>query len=157
MEPVDLEEFLTQAGRVKHDILMLCLLADVWEPTACQRLAQTMSWKDTDATDHDDVDVQQTNYDILCIGGVCRHFGFMTLGKCLKLLKPMAGEEMAHRELSGASEPAGAPPTKKKIRREPLRSTEKRLARCGQRPKPHQVLSRHICAVDHARIAHPCR
>lgn len=147
MEPIDLEEFLVQAARVKHDILMLCLLADVWEPTACQRLADefvkltrnynytandlalafdtvfaAMSWKDADAKDHDDV--QHTHYDILCIGGSCRHFGLMTLGKRLKLLKAAPREEMAHRELSGASEPAGVAhaPTK---RRAPLRATEK--------------------------------
>ena len=38
MEPVDLTEFLEQSAKFS-DILLLALLADVWEPMACRVLA----------------------------------------------------------------------------------------------------------------------
>ena len=107
MEPVDLSEFLHQSKNIS-DILLLALLADVWEPTACRILAREFkalrpTYTAADLARCFDIafeelnqsggmveatvdDVRKTHLEILSIGGVCRHFGLQSLGKRLHLL-----------------------------------------------------------------------
>ena len=109
MEPVDLTAFLQQAPRVEHDILFLCLLADVWEPDACQALADEFVGLPTNYTARDlercfvrafarmntqrEVDAERESHlDVLTIGGACRHFGLRCLGKRLGLLIEKRGD-----------------------------------------------------------------
>ena len=107
MDPVDLVSFLQHAPIVKDDIVLLSILADVWEPLPVQCLAQNFAALrppysaldvakafqaalDTITSRPDSygaADVSSHHYDILCIAGVCRHFGFRNVGKRLGLLR----------------------------------------------------------------------
>ena len=117
-DPVDLSEFLRQAVGV-DDLLLLTLLADVWEPTACQSLAAAFARLTTPysalqllkaferaareigatcpSQGYAPEDVRKSHLNILSIGGACRHFGLRSLGKRLKIFRS-----------SGANEPAAA-------------------------------------------------
>ena len=127
MEPVDLTAFLQQAVRVRHDLLFLCLLADVWEPHACRALADQLVRLPPDYTARDlerrfvfcfqEMNTQlaadaERNFhlDILAIGGACRHFGLRCLGKRLGLLTESLGarepENLGQRNSCGAAGPA---------------------------------------------------
>ena len=106
MDPVDLEAFLLQAPVVWDDIMLLSILADVWEPLPVQCLAQNFESLQSSYTAEDVAqaflaaldsitsrpdsygkdDVSSKHYDVLCMGGVCRHFGFRNVGKRLGLL-----------------------------------------------------------------------
>ena len=107
MDPVDLVSFLQHAPIVKDDIVLLSILADVWEPLPVQCLAQnfvslTSSYTAADVAQafraaldtitarpgsYDEADVCSHHYDVLCMGGMCRHFGFRNVGKRLGLLE----------------------------------------------------------------------
>jgi hypothetical protein len=107
MDPVDLQAFLLHAPVVRDDIVLLSILADVWEPLPVQCLAQnfvslTSSYTAADVAQafraaldmitsrpgsYDEADVCSHHYDVLCMGGMCRHFGFRNVGKRLGLLE----------------------------------------------------------------------
>ena len=119
MEPVDLTQFLTESGDI-DDLCLLSLLADVWEPLACRRLAAEFralpqpykgvdlreafsrtfeSMGGSEAMTSAD-DLRLTHLKILGIGGVCRHFGLQSLGKRLGLLaRDGAAEPVASAKL----------------------------------------------------------
>jgi len=104
MEPVDLTQFLIESRNI-DDLLLLSLLADVWEPLACRLLAAefralprayrgndlreafTKTFESMGSSQAPGVDdLRLTHLQILSIGGVCRHFGLQSLGKRLGLL-----------------------------------------------------------------------
>ena len=117
MDPVDLQTYLRLAPAVGPDLLLLSLLADVWEPIPVEALIQEFKHlpKKYSANDlgkcfsrvfklvasrpgaYTDSDVTGKHYSMLCVNGACRHFGLRTLGKRLKLLV----------DTSSASRPAG--------------------------------------------------
>ena len=107
MEPMDLERFL-EHGKGVNDIVLLSLLADVWEPTACtiladefrrlpprysteevasafqrcaDRLCCGLAVDDTDSV----ADAREVDLSVLKISGMARHFGFQSLCKRLLL------------------------------------------------------------------------
>ncbi len=106
MEPVDLVAFLQEAPVVRDDILLLSLLADVWEPLPVQCLAanfvslkssytarclaqafrKTLDTITSRPNSYGEADVCFHHYDVLCIGGMCWHFGLRTVSKRLGLL-----------------------------------------------------------------------
>ena len=102
MDPIDLRAFLTHAPDVKDDILLLSILADVWEPVPVERLSKSFaslpaSYKAEDvAKAYEDAldtitygpDDECTKHkEVLNVGGMCRHFGFHTVGKRLGLIR----------------------------------------------------------------------
>jgi hypothetical protein len=115
-DPVDLESFLEHSAGLT-DLLQVCLLADIWEPTACvlmangfKQLSAKYSADDLAQVLHEVAramsprlgyyamdDVRRSHLKILSYGGACRHFGTISLFKRLGIVVERT---------SGASGPA---------------------------------------------------
>ena len=107
MDPIDLRAFLMHAPDVKDDIVLLSILADVWEPVPVQCLAKSFaslpaSYKAEDVAKAFHAALETITYgpddectkhrEVLVVSGMCRHFGFRNLGKRLGLLQEVGAD-----------------------------------------------------------------
>ncbi len=95
-DPIDVQGFILESGDV-DDMLLLCLLADCWEPAVMTALKGAFASLPAKYTAHQLATAilqaatapgsrMRSHLKILAIAGSCRHFGLMSLLKRLRLV-----------------------------------------------------------------------